>query len=78
MLDLEVNVGNDRRTSRGGTGLGIFYLKNVDQVSHKESIFGYSNRFEGLGVYLNSILKSESRGANREINNAVQGFWNDG
>lgn len=62
MLDVEVNIGNAKHSSRGGTGLGIFYVKNVDQISHKESIFGYSNRFEGLGVYINSVLKSENRG----------------
>jgi hypothetical protein len=49
MLDLELNIGNDKMSFRGGTGLGIFYLKNVDKVSFKESIFGYTNRFEGLG-----------------------------
>jgi hypothetical protein len=78
MLDVELNLGNTKRTARGGTGLGIFYLKSVDKVSHKESIFGYTNRFEGLGIYLNTIMKSESRGPSKEINNAIQGFFNDG
>lgn len=42
-----------------------------------ETTFGYSNRFEGLGIYLNSLLKSE-RGTKNEVTNAVQGFYNDG
>lgn len=79
MLDVEVNLGNDKGTKRGGTGLGIFYLKTVDQVSHKESIFGYTNRFEGLGIYMNSILKLEGKGSEgKEYLNAIQGFYNDG
>jgi hypothetical protein len=45
------------KTLRGGTGVSIFYLKNVDNVAHTESLFGYSNRFEGLGVYLNTVLR---------------------
>lgn len=71
MLDVEIDLGNSKKTTRGGTGLGIFYLKSVDKVSHKESIFGYTNRFEGLGIYLNTIMKSESRGPAKEIHNAI-------
>ena len=65
MLEVEVNIGNEKGTSRGGTGLGIFYIKNIgNQVSHKESIFGYTNRFEGLAIYVNTVLRSEARGRN--------------
>lgn len=66
---------------RGGTGLGVFYVKSVDQehVSHKESIFGYTNRFEGLGIYVNTVLKGEgSTGKKGEVLTAIQGFVNDG
>jgi hypothetical protein len=30
MLDVELDIGNEKRSSRGGTGLAIFYLKNID------------------------------------------------
>lgn len=59
LADIELHMGNDMQTHRGGTGLGIFYLRSLDKVSHKESIFGYSNRFEGMGIYLNTVLMSE-------------------
>jgi len=45
LADIELHIGNDKKTSRGGTGLGIFYLENIDKVSHKDSIFGYSNNY---------------------------------
>jgi len=30
MVDIEVQIGNDKRSSRGGTGLAIYYLKSVE------------------------------------------------
>jgi hypothetical protein len=30
MLDVELNLGNEANTNRGGAGIAIFYLKNVD------------------------------------------------
>lgn len=62
MADIELHLGNDKKTHRGGTGVGIFYVRNVDKVSHKDSIFGYSNTFEGLGVYLNTIILNDEKG----------------
>jgi hypothetical protein len=56
MLDVELNIGNDKKSHRGGTGVGIYYLKSVDKISQRDSIFGYSSVFEGLGIYLNSVL----------------------
>ena len=80
MLELEVHIGNDKQTLRGGTGLGLFYLRSIDKVSHKESIFGYSSQFEGIGIYLNSILRSDTprSSGTKDILNAIQGFYNFG
>ncbi len=58
MLDLEIEIGNEKKTYKGGTGLGIFYLRSVEETLHQETTFGYSNRFEGLGIYLNTLMKS--------------------
>ena len=30
MLELELEIGNKKESSRGGTGLGLFYVKNID------------------------------------------------
>jgi hypothetical protein len=32
MLDIEVEIGNEKRSSRGGTGLAIYYLKQIDST----------------------------------------------
>lgn len=78
LLDVELNIGSEKKPVRGGTGVGIFYLNSVDQVSHKESIFGYTNRFEGLGIYLNTLLVSTQTKGENEATNAIQGYYSDG
>ena len=80
MADIEAHIGNDKQTGRGGTGMAIYYLRSIDQISHKESVFGYSSRFEGLGIYLNSIFKNEVElpDGTKEFTNAIQGVYNDG
>lgn len=30
MVDIEIEIGNQKKSSRGGTGLGIYYLKQID------------------------------------------------
>jgi hypothetical protein len=30
MLDVEVEIGNRKESSRGGTGVALFYVKNID------------------------------------------------
>lgn len=75
IVDIEVHLGNDQKTARGGTGLGFFYVKSVDKITHQDSIFGYTNRYEGLGVYLNTILRNEQNG---QLVNPIQAYYNNG
>jgi hypothetical protein len=30
MLEVEVEIGNKKQSSRGGTGMALFYVKNID------------------------------------------------
>ena len=57
MFDTEIHLGNEKRTTRGGVGIALMYLRNVEEISSLDSLFGYSNRFDGLGIYLNTILR---------------------
>lgn len=59
LLEISLELGNDKNSVRGGTGVGIHYLKSVNIDGYKDGIFGYASRFEGLAIYLNSVLKSE-------------------
>lgn len=57
-MSLRVRIGNEVKTERGGAGLGIFYLKTIKKASLGDGLFGYSKIFDGLGIYLNSLLST--------------------
>jgi len=75
IIELEANIGNEENTWRGGTGLAVFFLRSVDKGAFKEGIFGYSNRYDGLAVFMNTIL-SQANG--RQMTHPIQGVINDG
>ena len=58
LMSLRVRIGNEIKTEKGGAGMGIYYLKTVKKSSLGDGLFGYSKIFDGLGIYLNSILSS--------------------
>ena len=75
MFDTEIHLGNEKRTTRGGVGIALMYLRNVEEISSLDSLFGYSNRFDGLGIYLNTILRQDNRGM---LVSPISVFVNDG
>lgn len=78
IVDIKVSIGNhDHVTNRGGNGVGIFYLRNLDKEELSRGVFGYSKNFDGLGIYLNTIL-SKFTDKSSKLKNYVQGFVNDG
>lgn len=75
IVDLKVSIGNEDQTQRGGNGMGIYYLRSLNKEDIGSSLFGYSKKFDGLGIFLNTLLSKTANGGN---NNYVQGFINDG
>ena len=55
-MDMRVTIGNEMRSNKGGAGIGIHYLKSLHKSAIGNGLFGYGKDFDGLGVYLNSIL----------------------
>eukprot|EP00349_Pseudokeronopsis_sp_Brazil_P010549 CAMPEP_0202980162 /NCGR_PEP_ID=MMETSP1396-20130829/86132_1 /ASSEMBLY_ACC=CAM_ASM_000872 /TAXON_ID= /ORGANISM="Pseudokeronopsis sp., Strain Brazil" /LENGTH=43 /DNA_ID= /DNA_START= /DNA_END= /DNA_ORIENTATION= len=41
MADVEVDIRNEKQTSRGGTGIGIYYVSQLEVQNDRSSIFGY-------------------------------------
>lgn len=60
ILDVRLRIGNEQRTPKGGNGVGIYYLRDIDQSELAEGLFGYTTRFNGLAVVLNGLLNQES------------------
>lgn len=74
-MTLRVKIGNEVRSAKGGAGMGIYYLKTIKKASLGDGLFGYSKVFDGLGIYLNSILSTPGEGGGYE--NYIQAFFND-
>jgi hypothetical protein len=75
LVDLRVHIGNEARTERGGAGLGLYYLRELDQAQIGSGVFGYSREYNGLAVFLNSLFASSKDG---KMMNWLQAFPNDG
>ncbi len=54
IAEIEFHIGNEKQLVARGSGIGVMYSRNMDKNAYKESIFGYSLRYDGLGVFLNS------------------------
>lgn len=75
IVDIRVKVGNDEETFKGGTGLGFWYLRDLNKEDLNQGLMGYSKRFDGLGVFLNSVFSTNEGGVGM---NYMQAFTNDG
>ena len=61
-MDLRITIGNEINSQKGGAGIGIHYLKSLHKSAIGNGLFGYGKDFDGLGVYMNSILNVQSDG----------------
>lgn len=59
----------------GGAGAAIYYLQDMNHEDIGAGTFGYSNKFRGLGVFMNTVLTFQE-GDN--VYNYVQVVYNDG
>ena len=57
--------------------MGIYYLRSLNKEDIGTSLFGYSKKFDGLGIFLNTLLSKGVEGSPTN-HNYVQGFVGDG
>ena len=55
--------------------MGIYYLKTIKKASLGDGLFGYAKVFDGLGIYLNSVLNYPADGGG--YYNYIQAYFND-
>ena len=72
---MQVTIGNTEKTKKGGNGLAFYYLNSINKDEIGNGLFGYSKQFDGLGVFLNSVLNT--RDGEKQLN-YIQAFSNDG
>lgn len=58
IMSINLQIGNSIRSEKGGGGVGVHYLKSVKRSSFGNGLFGYERNFDGLGVYLNSMMST--------------------
>jgi hypothetical protein len=75
IVDLKLAIGNEAQTTKGGNGMALYYLRTLNKEDIGQSLFGYSKKFDGLAILLNTLLSKTKDG---QVNNYVQGFVNDG
>ena len=73
IMNFQLEVGNTMKTAKGGNGVSILLLHELDKEDFGQGIFGYSKKYDGFGLYLNSVLFGKTPGMNY-----IQGFVNDG
>ena len=61
-------MGNSGKTFKGGNGMAFYYLRNINKEDLGQGSFGYSSTFDGLGVFLNTILQKKK---NKETYNYI-------
>jgi len=77
MVDMEFKLENEVKTNRGGAGFSVFYLSELDLGKYKDTVFGYSNIYDGLCVLFNSVLRTTDPQLNKAAN-LIQGIKNEG
>ena len=76
IADVRLNLGNEAKTQQGGTGAGIYYLQSIDNDEIGAGAYGYTNKFRGLGVFINTMLYHTE--PNGDVLNYVQVVYSDG
>ena len=74
---IDLHIGNTQKTRRSGGGIGIFYVRNVDESDTLDSAYGYTQQFDGLGIIINLGVSAKTNRPG-EFGNLVRGVYNDG
>lgn len=64
IMNFQLEIGNTMKTEKGGNGVSILLLHEVDKEDFGQGIFGYSKKYDGMGLYLNTILFGKTPGMN--------------
>lgn len=56
IADVRFNIENTDKTLTGSSGAAIYYLQDINHDEIGKGMFGYSNNFKGLAVFVNNVL----------------------
>ena len=75
LVDAIVKIGNKDKTDKGGTGMALHYLSDFNHQDIGSGLFGYSYKFKGIAIYLNTLMTKK---VGEEDQHYIQLFYNDG
>ena len=81
IVDVNLAIGREKVTDqlRAGDGVGIYYLKYIDEddLDSNQNFFGYKDDFDGYGIFINTLSSQPDRKTKAKLVN-ISGFSNDG
>jgi len=78
MIDFEIQIGNQMKSTFGTNGMGIFIMKEIlSKEVDQNNLFGYSNEIIGAAIYLNSGLRKKDPKTNERME-GIQGSYSEG
>ena len=81
MVDIDFSIGRMQTNDqlRAGDGMGIFYLKYIDEedLDSLSNFYGFKDDFDGYGIFINTLTSQPDRKTKaKQVN--ISGFANDG
>lgn len=58
---MDFSIGNAAGSKVGTGGLGLYYLRNIDEENKMSSQFGFSDKFDGAAVIINTSMRSKDK-----------------
>ena len=79
LAHVDFKIGNKDHEHRSGEGMGIYYLKDIDEDNPElmSNHYGFTNEFRGLGIMINTAQGYPDRKTKKKVVQ-IFGFINDG
>jgi hypothetical protein len=75
-VDFEVRVANPQMHNKIASVFGFYYLRDMEPRIHADSVTGYSNTFNGVGVFMSTQGSTATQ--NKQIANTISVIVGDG
>ena len=61
---VDVEISSKEENKLGSGGLGIYYVRNLDEKVDMSSPFGFTNKFDGAAVVVNTGMRTKDKTTN--------------
>jgi hypothetical protein len=68
--------GEEIKSQKGGGYMALYFLRSINKEDFGKGIFGYTDFFDGLGIFINTPKTRVVDGGERIMNRVYAGFSN--